>query len=460
MFSSIANLNLTYLIHLSKNGKFASEQFDFIKHYLVENLCTFRGNPMPTLLKPNFISYRQTEVLTYAVEKISSALSKFIGLYGRDERVREKMNFSEKENFLFSIDPGYTNPLVISRLDAFMQDYTVKFLEFNCDSPAGPAYSDVMEDGFKKLFRLYPFLKNWEIHYHSRQQSLMDTLIVCYNEFRQQNPSFPEKPVIAITDWADVSTLSEFQILKNYFEKNGYKTVICSPQQYEIRNGKTIAAGEEVHLIYRRVITRELIEKWDEVQEFVHCISEKLACCCNSFRSYIAGNKKILDMITDPEFQHIYSVDELSVIQKTIPWTKILADKKAVFKNVTVHLRDFIAENKDILVLKPANLYGGKNVYLGPETTQDEWEKVMNDHLEDQDWVVQEYVEIPQDIYPEIGEDVTLKLKKVNINPYAFLGRYSGTITRVSDSSVINVSAGGGLVPTLSVAPKKDILTG
>jgi len=48
-----------------------------------------------------------------------------------------------------------------------------------------------------------------------------------------------------------------------------------------------------------------------------------------------------------------------------------------------------------------------------------------------------------------------LQLKKVNINPFALLGKYSGTITRVSDSSVINVSAGGGLVPTLSAARKK-----
>ena len=41
----------------------------------------------------------------------------------------------------------------------------------------------------------------------------------------------------------------------------------------------------------------------------------------------------------------------------------------------------------------------------------------------------------------------------VNINPFALNGSYSGTITRVSDSQVINVSAGGGLVPTLTVSP-------
>jgi hypothetical protein len=75
----------------------------------------------------------------------------------------------------------------------------------------------------------------------------------------------------------------------------------------------------------------------------------------------------------------------------------------------------------------------------------------MEEHIGDESWVVQEYVDIPTDHYPEIGSSVAVKEKYVNINPFALLEKYSGTITRVSDSSVINVSAGGGLVPTMRV---------
>ena len=46
-------------------------------------------------------------------------------------------------------------------------------------------------------------------------------------------------------------------------------------------------------------------------------------------------------------------------------------------------------------------------------------------------------------------------MKYVNINPYALLEKYAGTISRVSDARVINVSAGGGLVPTLTVKKKE-----
>jgi hypothetical protein len=102
-------------------------------------------------------------------------------------------------------------------------------------------------------------------------------------------------------------------------------------------------------------------------------------------------------------------------------------------------------------VLKPSNKYGGKDVHIGKETPRSVWENLIHLHIGDHSWVVQDYVDIPIDIYPEITDQIQFKSKYVNINPYSIHGSYCGTITRVSDNQVINVSAGGGLVPTLTV---------
>lgn len=449
MMDTIANLNQSYLSYLTDKEERTFKQLELLNQFLIDNNCTFSGRPMPLLLKPNFLSQKQIQSVSYTVERISSVLNKFIHLYLHDATVRNIMKFSEKENELFSFEPGYNIPLVISRLDGFLHDYSIKFIEFNCDSPAGTAYSDIMENGFQKLFEEYPFLHRWEIESMNRQQLLLEALLTCYFEFRSNSKTFPEKPVIAIVDWDDVSTTSEFLIIKDYFEKKGYKTIIGNPEGFMISRGKTLLNGEEVQLVYKRVITRELIQRWDEVGEFIRCIKEGLVCCCNSFRSYIVGNKKALSLITDSQFQDIYTRDELKVIRETIPWTKILSDTTVKYGKKIVKLRDFIVGNKNLLVLKPANLYGGKDVFLGPETDQETWEMIMNKHLYDESWIVQQYVDIPQDLYPVVKKGVKLELKKVNINPFALLGKYSGCITRVSDSSVINVSAGGGLVPTM-----------
>ena len=457
MIDQMANLNLSYLIELSKDGSNAPAQFQNLIQFLVKERCTFKDEHMPTLLKPIFISPKQSKQLQYTVEKISSALNKFIDLYLKNEQIRQIMKFTDAENELFFIEPHYSIPLVIARLDAFMNDYELKFLEFNCDSPAGTAYSDVLEEGFKEILKSYEFLDNWKIEYINRQERFFQAIRSCYKEFKQSHPDFPDKPTIAIVDWAEVSTASEFCLLKEFFEAKGIPTIITSPQKLQIDGNKMVVDGEPVHLIYRRVITRELVEKFDDVQTLVQGVKNGLACMCNPFRSFIVGNKKVLALLTDERFQTIYDREELDVIRKVIPWTKILADMEVSYDSYTVNLPHFVSDNKDKLVLKAASSYGGKDVFLGRETDQSTWDKVISDNLAAQDWVVQQYVNIPLEIFPEINDSVTMKLKKVNINPFTFVGKYGGTISRVSDSSIINVSAGGGLVPTISAVKKKDI---
>ncbi len=431
-----------------------------LNRFLVERRCTFRDEPIPTLLKPYFISPEQDGALRYVVEKISSALNKFIALYLEDEAVRSIMNFSEQENELFSIDPGYRTPVVVARLDAFMEGESVKFLEFNCDSPAGVAYADVMEEGFKELLGNYPFLERWEIGYTDRREPLYRALIDCYTEFRADRPAYPARPTIAIVDWEEIATAAEFELLKIYFEGKGHEVVISCPRKVTVEGDHLVVGGRPIHLIYRRVIIRELLEKADEVAGFIEGVKKGLACVCNPFRSFIVGNKKVLSLLRDPRFQGIYDREELEVIAKTVPWTRVLADAEATYEGEKVGLRDFVSRKKDQLVLKAANSYGGKDVFLGNETAQDRWDEVIAAKIASEEWVVQEYVPIPRAVFPVIERSVALRPKKVNINPFALLGHYGGTITRISDHSIINVSAGGGLVPTLTASLKEPEKTG
>ena len=101
-------------------------------------------------------------------------------------------------------------------------------------------------------------------------------------------------------------------------------------------------------------------------------------------------------------------------------------------------------------MLKPASDYGGHAVALGMETTQERWEAIIAEHAERADFIAQEYVPVPEEMFPVIeGGHVQMRLKRFNINPFGIGGRYAGMITRISDRAVINVSAGGGLLPSV-----------
>ena len=103
------------------------------------------------------------------------------------------------------------------------------------------------------------------------------------------------------------------------------------------------------------------------------------------------------------------------------------------------------------LVLKPAHGYGGRSVFVGDQTQAGEWESAVRAGL-GEPWVVQERVEIPEEPFPVLKEGVlAFEPRKVNTNPFYVRGAEAGAVTRASRSAVINVSAGGGSVPTFVV---------
>ena len=110
-------------------------------------------------------------------------------------------------------------------------------------------------------------------------------------------------------------------------------------------------------------------------------------------------------------------------------------------------------------MLKPAAAYGGQGVALGSETEQDVWDGILAAHAEGADWVVQEYVPVPEEMFPVVEDGhVQMRLKRFNINPFALGGRYAGMLTRISDRAVINVSAGGGLLPSVTGRHRRRLL--
>jgi uncharacterized circularly permuted ATP-grasp superfamily protein len=173
----------------------------------------------------------------------------------------------------------------------------------------------------------------------------------------------------------------------------------------------------------------------------------------------VANNKKLFALLSDPRFAHLVEPREAEVIAATIPWTRILRPGRATYGQWVVDLLEFVSDNRARLVLKPASEYGGHDVWLGIETEQAEWDRIIERHAEEGDFVVQEYVPVPEEMFPAVEDGhVHMRLKRFNINPFGIGGRYAGMITRISDRAVINVSAGGGLLPSVVGRHKRRLL--
>ncbi len=462
MIDHIGRVNMDYMVRLANDPTWAAAEQENILRFTGEHGATYNGKPIPCPVKPHFIAPDQRRIMENAVENIMSALNKFVDFWLQSDELQRIWGVTEEELALYKIDPGYSGAIQVARLDGFLQDFELKFLEFNCDSPGGTGYADVIHRAFLDMFDRNGLGDGFHISNRQRLLQLANTLTNCYHEWRlnKQDPTRPAKPFIVVSDWRDVGTIPDIDITIQNLTEQGLDATFADPRDLELRDDGVYLGERRVDVLYKRVIVTELVA--DPATEALReAYKRGQLCMVNSPRSVIVGNKKIMAAMHHPDAQKVFNNSELEAVRAHMPWTWILREDKAMFQGFKVNLRDFVLDNKDLLVLKAAQSYGGKDVLLGFEANPDEWRELVDKHIEDQTWVVQQLVTIPKELFPRIQNgEVTMKLLNVNINPLAFAGQYAGAYSRVSERNVINVSYGGGLVPAMTLEPKNGAKTG
>jgi Glutathionylspermidine synthase preATP-grasp len=441
----VNNLKLQHLVELSKLGDRCAGIEQEIERWLSENDVVFAGRTIPFVLMPHFVSPGQLRRVRRAVACLSAVLDRFCDAYAEDGRLREELALPAAEDALIRLDPGYSRPLRICRLDAFLQGYEVKFLEFNADSPAGIGYTDVLHEGLRRAIDLPGVRAEFETAYTPMLPVLIETLLGAYRELRSERTELPETPRLALVDVEGSPSVPEFRIICAAARANGIEALWGTLDDVAYDGTQLRVRGEPVHLVYRRALLEDLPEG-----DLIAAARDRRAAVVNPFRARVANNKKLFALLQDPRFAHLVEERERRVIDETIPWTRVLRPGRTSYGEWVVDLLQFVSDNRERLVLKPASDYGGHGVSLGMETDQSRWDALIEEHVEDGDFVVQEYVPVPEEMFPTVEDGhVQMRLKRFNINPFGIGGRYAGMITRISDQAVINVTAGGGLLPSV-----------
>jgi glutathionylspermidine synthase len=454
LIDHVNNLKLQHLVELSKLGDGCAEIQAQIERWLEAHDVVFAGRTIPFVLMPHFVSPGQVRRVRGAVECLTRVLNRFCDAYPGDERLQAELDLPEAEDAWIRIDPGYSNPLRVCRLDAFLSGYDVRFLEFNADSPAGIGYTDVLYEGLRRSISLPRVDAEFDTAYSPMLPVLLETLLGAYAELRQARRDLPGKPTLALVDAPESPSVPEFEITCAAARERGLDAMWATTEELAYDGQVLRAKGEPVHLVYRRVLVDDLAEG-----DLTAAMRDGRVCVVNPPRARVANNKKLFALLDDPRFAHLVEPREAEAIRDTIPWTRVLRDARATYGEWTIDLLDFISDNRSRLVLKPASEYGGHGVSLGIETEQAEWDELINAHSASGDYVVQEYVPVPEEMFPTVEDGhVQMRLKRFNINPFGIGGQYAGMITRISDQAVINVSAGGGLLPSVVGRHKRKLL--
>lgn len=433
--------------HNMLDDQSAADADGAMREELKKRRCYFGSRPICTVLRPNFYEPSQWAYLKRQTETVLGAFRKAHTACLADATLRAQLDLEAYEEELFSLDIGYEVPWTTSRLDSFyaLETGSLRFIEYNAETPAGMAYDDAVADSFLALDVMRQFNKYYQVRTFSVGESLYVSLLEVYRQWGGER-----RPNIAIVDWSDVPTLNEHMLCKDKFEREGSPTVLADPRTLEYRNGKLWAGNFRIDLIYKRVLCSELIHRMGLNNPIVQALRDRAVCMSNAFSAKLMAKKASFALLSDERNAYLFDDAERAAIEQHIPWTRRISDRKTVFHGRDVDLLPFTSANREHLVLKPNDEYGGKGVLLGWETPQEIWDETLQSALTTPH-VVQEKVEIAYEEFPSLVDgQVNIAPRLVDADPFIFFGRTtSGCMTRLSSSSLLNVTAGGGsIVPT------------
>jgi hypothetical protein len=400
------------------------------------------------------------------------------------EDMLRQLALSEPEIRLARIDPGYATTSTAARADAFILPDSLQFAEYNGESPAGAAYSQGLAELFDDEPLMGRFREQFDARFYRPVDALLEALVASYREWG----GTASPPLMAIVDWREVPTFSEFEILRDAFAALGVPTIICDPRDLEyvgpakaghyvpgdVGSGSRenvvsglsrtspglYAQGRRIDLVYRRVLINDIVAREAECRALVDAYQQRAVCVANSLRCKIPHKKAFFAVLTDERHANLFSADERELIRRHIPWTAIVEERSVSRDGTKTDLIRLLRTARDRFVIKPNDEYGGTGVTLGWETSESDWDAAIARALAERDrgWVAQERITVRREEFPVCDGDAPRGVRArdmlVDFAPYLFRGRLAGFLTRLSATGLANVTSGGGQVPAFVVRPK------
>jgi hypothetical protein len=366
----------------------------------------------------------------------------------------DRVGLTPAERELVAVPSGYRRSSPTSRLDSFVTPTAYQFVELNAETPAGIAYNEVLVDVFLKLPVVKKFQERYRLRRFRARERLLETLLACYREAGGRMA----KPTIAIVDYEEVPTRTEHHMFREFFEENGHPSLVCDPRHLVYEGGQLRHEARVIHIVYKRLLVNEFLDRLEQNRALLEAVKGGAVTMVNPFQCKPIHKKAIFAVLTEDELQPLFTEDQRAAIAAHVPWTRRVREGKATRCGETVDLPAFILENRPRLVMKPNDEYGGKGVFIGGETPEGEWAAALETALS-ASYVVQEKVEISRQSFPELstGSDGRTSLGfrdlVVDLDPFLFEGEVEGFLTRLSGTSLANVTSGGGQVPAFLVEP-------
>lgn len=318
---------------------------------------------------PRLFNAETYRTMKETAETAHRILVKVIARYLEDPAYRRAFDFDPRLEELILLPRGYDSLLPFARVDTFLDedDYRMKFCEFNGDGSSGMNENREITHSIENTATFKEFASRHRVQDCELFESWVRTFMDIYATYERR----VENPRIAICDYLENGVVDEFRIYADLFKRAGADCVVADVRDLRF-DGEVLrdAEGGRVDAIWRRCVTNDVIDHWDESQQLIDAVRAEKVALIGSFAGHIVHDKQLFNVLFDERTTAFLDADEISFIEETVPLTAFLDDEH-------VNLPQ-IRENRCEWIIKPTDHYGADEVYAGESVTQEEWERLID----------------------------------------------------------------------------------
>lgn len=414
-----------------RHSKLVEEDYKRTYKAVGESKAIYKGKQLPYLYLPTIYTGSDVNNFEKLAKDIFNIVNRSIDIYISYPEVRPVWNFDPRLEELILIPHRFKANVPMGRFDVFYyEDGSYKFCELNTDGTSAMNEETPLTDILIDTLVMNEIKKTHEIERYELYQSWVDEVRSIYKEYVDLGGVESQNPHVVIMDFMSKGSPLEFEEFKRAFEESGFNCNIISPDELKEENGDLYFENQRVDIIYRRLVTRDMMDHYEELQPLIRGIKANKTCIIGSIKSQIVHTKKYFEALHHPIVRKYFSEEELEYIDAHIPYTSALI--------LDGQLETYI-DNKDEYIIKPVDYYASKGVYAGKEFDSDTWRKMLLE-LSGTGYIIQEFCpkSVNKNLY--FNEDGTFDVVEVNNITGLFLynEKLKGLFTRAGTNAVIS----------------------
>lgn len=394
-----------------------------------ERRLTESGRLLAPVLRPQFLSRRQLDLLTSTAERISAIAGQVVQFVLASPPLLNRLKLLPVEKVLAAAGPASSGLQVVSRVETLVENGSLSIRGLGGFTPAGVACSSQLADMFLDLPIVKEFKRGkYKLSKPGGAARLHAAVVNIWKELGGR-----AKPNIAIVQLESETAESQVSSQLSLAADPSVRLVSAGELTYE---GRRLRDGDfAVDIVLRCVTTRDLAVRFGLEHPLFSAYRDGAVCVVDSFDAEIARRRAFFELLTDDNIAARLAAADRKLIRTFVPWTRVVFQRKTEYEDRQIDLFDFILRNREKLVLRPNEDLGGQTSFAGAAMSQPAWERALRLAIQTP-YVVQEISSRGREQFPvyQYGE-LQMRELEVSIHPNLLNGRMQGASATLEISS-------------------------